>query len=66
MSRYFLVTQEKKHDQVGWQTVDVEPRYVIVGLTRHALLLFVTLVVPERCEVAPNEPASLSPPSPHQ
>jgi hypothetical protein len=33
---------------------------------RHARLLFVTLVVPERCEVAPNEPASLSPLSPRQ
>jgi hypothetical protein len=66
MSRCFLVTEDKKHDQVEWLTVDVEPRCVIVGLTRHALLLFVTLGVPLRCEVTPNEAASLSPPSPHQ
>jgi hypothetical protein len=51
---------------VEWRAVDVEPRCVIVGLTPHALLLFVTFAVPERCEVAPNEPASLSPLSPHQ
>ena len=55
----------KEHDQVEWRTLDVEPRCLIVGLTPHALL-FATLVVPERCEVAPNEPASLSPLSPLQ
>jgi hypothetical protein len=48
------------HDAVAWRAVDVEPRCRIVGLTPHDLLLFVS----ERSEVAPNEPAGLSPPSP--